>query len=101
MLGKGLTTAEPGSLQGTFLVVDDVDAARAGLIARGAEVSEVFHFETTSCASSRRAAASPGPDPNALPTSRSRHSPTGPQQLTVQGIKSRFPAAASAPTSPR
>jgi catechol 2,3-dioxygenase-like lactoylglutathione lyase family enzyme len=45
LLGKGLTTAAPGSLQGTFLVVDDVDAARTELIGRGADVSEVFHFE--------------------------------------------------------
>jgi catechol 2,3-dioxygenase-like lactoylglutathione lyase family enzyme len=45
MFGKGLTTAAPGSVQGTFLVVDDVEAARAELIDRGAEVSDLFHFE--------------------------------------------------------
>jgi catechol 2,3-dioxygenase-like lactoylglutathione lyase family enzyme len=45
MFGKGFTTAVPGSLQGTFLAVDDVDAARAELIGHGVEVSEVFHFE--------------------------------------------------------
>jgi catechol 2,3-dioxygenase-like lactoylglutathione lyase family enzyme len=45
LFGKGFTAAVPGSLQGNFLVVDDVDAARASLIARGADVSEVFHFE--------------------------------------------------------
>src|SRR5918993_3541931 len=45
MLGKGFTTAVPGSLQGTFLVVDDLDAARAELVRVGADVSEVFHFE--------------------------------------------------------
>jgi catechol 2,3-dioxygenase-like lactoylglutathione lyase family enzyme len=44
--GKGITAAAPGSAQGMYLVVDDLDAARADLIARGAEVSEPFHFES-------------------------------------------------------
>ena len=39
--GKGRTTAEPGSAQAMILVVDDIDAARADLIGRGVEVSEV------------------------------------------------------------
>jgi catechol 2,3-dioxygenase-like lactoylglutathione lyase family enzyme len=39
--GKGGTTAEPGSAQGTFLVVADIDAARTELISRGVDVSEV------------------------------------------------------------
>jgi catechol 2,3-dioxygenase-like lactoylglutathione lyase family enzyme len=39
--GKGGTTAEPGSAQKTFLVVDDIDAVRSDLIGRGVEVSEV------------------------------------------------------------
>jgi hypothetical protein len=42
--GKGLTKAAPGSVQGTFLVVDDIEAARADLIAKGADVSAPFHF---------------------------------------------------------
>lgn len=41
--GKGVTSAAPGSAQGLFLVVSDIEAARAELIARGVEVSEVFH----------------------------------------------------------
>jgi catechol 2,3-dioxygenase-like lactoylglutathione lyase family enzyme len=45
IFGKGVTTAVPGSAQGLFLVVDDIDAARAELIAHGASVSETFHFE--------------------------------------------------------
>ena len=45
IFGKGFTAAVPGSVQGTFLIVDDVKAARAELIGRGVEVSEVFHFE--------------------------------------------------------
>jgi len=45
MFGKGFTTAAPGSVQGTFLVVDDLKAARTELIGRGVNVSEVFHFD--------------------------------------------------------
>jgi len=40
-VGKGRTTAEPGSAQGMILVVDDIDAARDDLINRGVDVSEV------------------------------------------------------------
>jgi catechol 2,3-dioxygenase-like lactoylglutathione lyase family enzyme len=40
-VGKGGTTAEPGSAQGLILVVDDIDAARDDLISCGVEVSEV------------------------------------------------------------
>ncbi len=35
-----------GSLQGLHLVVSDIDAARAELVGRGADVSQPFHFES-------------------------------------------------------
>jgi hypothetical protein len=38
-----MTTAAPGSAQGLYLIVSDVEAARKELIARGVEVSEAFH----------------------------------------------------------
>jgi catechol 2,3-dioxygenase-like lactoylglutathione lyase family enzyme len=41
--GKGISTAEPGSVQTLLMAVEDVEAAREELIAHGAEVSEVFH----------------------------------------------------------
>jgi catechol 2,3-dioxygenase-like lactoylglutathione lyase family enzyme len=41
--GKGLTSAAPGSAQNIYLIVSDIEAARAELIARGANVTEVFH----------------------------------------------------------
>ena len=41
--GTGLTSAAPGSARGLYLVVSDIEAARADLVARGADVSEVFH----------------------------------------------------------
>jgi catechol 2,3-dioxygenase-like lactoylglutathione lyase family enzyme len=40
-IGKGHTTAEPGSAQGMILVVADIDAARADLLGRGVDVGEV------------------------------------------------------------
>jgi catechol 2,3-dioxygenase-like lactoylglutathione lyase family enzyme len=39
----GVGSAAPGSAQGLYLIVSDVDAARADLVGRGVEVSEVFH----------------------------------------------------------
>ena len=41
--GTGITSAVPGSASGNYLVVSDVAAARAELVGRGVEVSEVFH----------------------------------------------------------
>ncbi|OKI54665.1 VOC family protein [Micromonospora sp. CB01531] len=43
VFGTGVKSATPGSAQGLHLVVTDIEAARAELVGRGAEVSEVFH----------------------------------------------------------
>jgi catechol 2,3-dioxygenase-like lactoylglutathione lyase family enzyme len=43
IFGKGVSLAEPGSVQGLYLIVYDIEAARAELVDRGVEVSEVFH----------------------------------------------------------
>jgi catechol 2,3-dioxygenase-like lactoylglutathione lyase family enzyme len=43
IFGKGITDAEPGSIDRLLLTVPDVDAARDELLAQGADVSEVFH----------------------------------------------------------
>ena len=43
IFGKGITSTKPGSAD-LVLAVDNVDAAREDLIARGANVSEVFHY---------------------------------------------------------
>jgi len=43
--GSGVTTAAPGSAQNLYLVVSDIEAARADLIGDGANVSEAFHFD--------------------------------------------------------
>jgi predicted enzyme related to lactoylglutathione lyase len=43
-LGTGIVTSTPGSVQGLQLVVSDIAAARAELVDRGVEVSEVQDF---------------------------------------------------------
>ncbi len=81
--GKGLTTAEPGSAQRLVLVVSDIDLARDDLIARGADVSELFHLDG-------------GPVPGRDPQGRSYQTlatfsdPDGNQWL-LQEIKTRLP----------
>ena len=55
--GDGLTTMTPGSLDGLLLVVDDIEAARNDLLARGVQVGEIWHLEFGK-------GPAPGPDPN-------------------------------------
>ena len=43
IFGKNVTAATPGSAQGLYLIVSDIEAARSELIGRGIEISEVFH----------------------------------------------------------
>ncbi len=40
-IGKGLTDAEPGSVQGLQIVVDDIEAARSQLLENGVDVGPV------------------------------------------------------------
>ncbi|HTE69494.1 MAG TPA: VOC family protein [Actinomycetes bacterium] len=54
-VGTGITDAAPGSYRGTHLVVSDILEARAELVERGVEVSEVRHLESGKWV--------PGPDP--------------------------------------
>ncbi|HEX7171800.1 MAG TPA: VOC family protein [Candidatus Limnocylindria bacterium] len=56
LFGIGSPQAEPGSYVNTYLVVTDIEAARADLQARGAEVGEIFHWAETG--------RTPGVDPN-------------------------------------
>ncbi len=43
IFGKNVTAATPGSAQGLYLIVSDVEAARQELLSRGVEIGEVFH----------------------------------------------------------
>ena len=92
MFGTGFTTGVPGSVQGTFLVVDDVQAARAELIGHGVEVSEVFHF----AGNLLRVAGTSGRVPGRDPEGRSYFSfasfsdPDG-NSWMLQEVKTRLP----------
>jgi len=44
--GTNITSAAPGSAQGVYLIVSEIEAARDELVARGAKISEVFHAGT-------------------------------------------------------
>jgi len=43
IFGKNVTAAAPGSAQGLYLIVSDIEAARKELVGRGVKISEVFH----------------------------------------------------------
>ena len=45
IFGKNVTAAAPGSSQGLYLIISDIEAVRAELLRRGVEVSDVFHNE--------------------------------------------------------
>jgi catechol 2,3-dioxygenase-like lactoylglutathione lyase family enzyme len=53
--GVGISDAAPGSTRGLHLVVTDIEAAHAHLVARGVDAGEIHHFEGGQRAS--------GPDP--------------------------------------
>ena len=44
-IGSGIAEMEPGSLQGLQLVVSDIDAARAELVERDVEASNIQHVD--------------------------------------------------------
>ncbi|MET8146653.1 VOC family protein [Sphaerisporangium sp. NPDC005288] len=43
VVGEGIGTAAPGSAENVHLIVRDIEEARADLVGRGVEVSEIFH----------------------------------------------------------
>lgn len=43
IFGRNVTAAAPGSVEGLYLIVDDIEAARANLLSLGIAVSDVFH----------------------------------------------------------
>jgi catechol 2,3-dioxygenase-like lactoylglutathione lyase family enzyme len=54
-IGVGIGQMVPGTLKGLHLIVPDIDAARAELVERGVDASELFHFTA--------GGQTPGPDP--------------------------------------
>jgi catechol 2,3-dioxygenase-like lactoylglutathione lyase family enzyme len=91
LLGKGLTTAAPGSVQGNFLVVADIEAARGALVASGVDVSEIFHFEAgLHVVGTEGRLAGPAPGGRSYASWLSFSDPDGNGWL-VQEVKTRLP----------
>jgi catechol 2,3-dioxygenase-like lactoylglutathione lyase family enzyme len=92
IFGKGITSAKPGSAGNLVLAVDDIDAARDDLIARGVDVSEVFHYAGGPFNNSVKKPRVAGRDPEGRPYHSfvSFEDPDGNGWL-VQEIKTRLP----------
>jgi catechol 2,3-dioxygenase-like lactoylglutathione lyase family enzyme len=91
--GTAMTSATPGSAQNLYLVVTDIEAARAELAARGAKISEVFHpaapgAQFQSDAKSR--ISGPAPDHASYSSFATFSDPDGNRWL-LQEIKTRLP----------
>jgi catechol 2,3-dioxygenase-like lactoylglutathione lyase family enzyme len=84
--GTGITTAAPGSIKNLYLVVSDIEAARAELIGRGVEVSDAFHF----AGFGGPAVPGPAPDGGSYGTFATFSDPDGNSWL-LQEIKTRLP----------
>jgi catechol 2,3-dioxygenase-like lactoylglutathione lyase family enzyme len=99
IFGKGITSAKSGMADSLVLAVDDVSAARDELIARGVDVSEVFHYAAGPFNNSVENPRVGGRDPQ----SRSYYSfasfedPDGHRWL-LQEIKTRLPGRESKST---
>jgi catechol 2,3-dioxygenase-like lactoylglutathione lyase family enzyme len=63
IFGSGVTSAAAGSTEGLQLVVDDIETARAELVDRGVQVSEVFHDTGGVFHHAGSEARAPGPAP--------------------------------------
>jgi len=89
IFGKGVKDAAPGSAARLVLVVQNVDAARADLVARGVDISGVFHGTGFRGPMAGRV---PGPDPERRPYSSfvSFSDPDG-NEWVLQEITQRLP----------
>ena len=92
--GTNITSAAPGSAQGLYLIVSEIEAARDELVARGAKISEVFHAGTPG-AQFRRDGTSgrvsgPAPDHASYGSFATFSDPDGNSWL-LQEIRTRLP----------
>jgi catechol 2,3-dioxygenase-like lactoylglutathione lyase family enzyme len=92
IFGSDVTSAEPGATQGLYLVVDDIIAGREYLVARGVDVSQVYHdaggvFEH---AGTEHRVAGPDPDRRSYCSFASFSDPDG-NGWVLQEITERLP----------
>lgn len=92
ILGTGITSAAPGSVQDLQLVVSDIVAARAELVGRGVDVSEVFHDDggVFHHAGTQGRVAGPAPDRTSYGSFASFSDPDGNGWL-LQEVTTRLP----------
>jgi catechol 2,3-dioxygenase-like lactoylglutathione lyase family enzyme len=90
--GTGVTDAEPGSVRNTYLVVDDIVAARDEIAGHGVDISEVFHYDA-----SNTRVAGPSPDRGTYSSYASFSDPDGNTWL-LQEITTRLPGRMSGVT---
>ena len=84
--GRGISAAEPGSVDALQLVVDDVEQARAELVSRGVEVSDVEVFPGVRSSTSATPTATPGPSSRSHPDDLTRDEPRYPRHPTSRGV---------------
>lgn len=96
IFGRNVTAAAPGSAQGLYLIVSDIEAARRELLDRGIEVSETFHGDSVYAGSDepylfgRHRVAGPDPKHGSYRSFASFHDPDGNGWL-FQEITTRLP----------
>src|SRR6266446_9954892 len=92
--GTNITSAAPGSAQGLYLTVSEIEAARDELVARGAAISEVFHAGTPGAQFQRDGTSGrvsgPAPDRASYSSFATFNDPDGNSWL-LQEIKTRLP----------
>ncbi len=91
------TKGKPGSVQGLFLVVSDIEAARDDLMRHGAEVSEVFHF-AKGPAPFGGVVSGPAPDDQSYGSLATFSDPDGNGWL-LQEVTTRFPGRVAGDTT--
>jgi len=92
--GTNMTSAAPGSAQGLYLIVSEIEAARDELVAHGAEISEVYHPGTPGAQFQRDGtsgrASGPAPDHASYRSFATFSDPDGNTWL-LQEIRTRLP----------
>ena len=96
IFGKNVTAAAPGSAQGLYLVVSDIEAARKELLGRGVDISDVFHSSGVNAGTDepylfgRLRVSGPDPEHGSYRSFASFHDPDGNGWL-LQELTTRLP----------
>ena len=105
IFGKNVTAAAPGSAQGLYLIVSDIEAIRKELLSRGIQISQVFHDAGGVYAGTdepylfgRLRVSGPDPEHRSYRSFASFHDPDGNGWL-FQEITSRLPGRIDSATT--